>query len=378
MSSDNQLKDHITLKIKTDGPMSFEEFMEDALYSPGMGYYAKDSTMIGRDADFYTSPHLHPLFGAVIGKQIEEMWELLDRPFIFKVVEVGAGMGYLGKDILDYLRKRAIFDSLHYVIIERNPAVMAHQSALLKDFEGKVIWHLHLADIGPIIGCFLSNELLDAFPVRLVEMGGELNEVCISVNDNDELIEVLKPCGSEILSYFEEFSIDITSVMEKGYRTEVNLEIKKWIRDIGNKLFRGFVLTIDYGYPADDYYSRDRNRGTLLCYNKHQVIENPYINIGEQDITAHVNFSSLKKWGEEAGLKAIGFSPQGSYLISLGIDEVIADMPELTSDVTDTSKIKGLILPEGMGESHKVMIQYKGEKDLKLRGFEFRNRLKYL
>ena len=264
------------------------------------------------------------------------------------------------------------------MIIERNPSVMAHQSALLKDFEGKVIWHRHLTDIGPIIGCFLSNELLDAFPVRLVEMGEELNEVYVSVNENDELIEVLKPCGRGILSYFEEFSIDMTSVMEKGYRTEVNLEIKKWIRDIANKLFRGFVLTIDYGYPADDYYSRDRNRGTLLCYHKHQVIENPYINIGEQDITAHVNFSSLKKWGEEAGLKTIGFSPQGSYLISLGIDEVIADMPELTSDVTDTSKIKGLILPEGMGESHKVMIQYKGEKDLKLRGFEFRNRLKYL
>lgn len=378
MCSDNPLKDHITLKIKTDGPISFEEFMEDALYFPGMGYYAKDSTMIGRAADFYTSPHLHPLFGAMIGKQIEEMWELLDRPAIFKVVEVGAGMGYLAKDSMDYLKKRAVFDSLRYVIIERNPAVIAQQLALLKEYEGKVSWHNRLADINPITGCFLSNELLDAFPVRIVEMGNGLNEVCVSVNENDELVEVLKPCGSGILSYFEEFSIDTPFSMEMGYRTEVNLVIKKWIRDIGKKLFRGFVLTLDYGYPAEDYYSRERNRGTLLCYHKHQVIEDPYINIGEQDITAHVNFSSLKKWGEEAGLKTIGFAPQGSYLISLGMDEVITDMPELTSDVTDTSKIKGLILPEGMGESHKVMIQYKGEKDLKLRGFEFRNRVKYL
>ncbi len=287
-------------------------------------------------------------------------------------------MGYLARDILEYLKMRAVFDSLHYEIIERNPAVMAHQSALLKEFEGKVSWHNHLADIEPITGCFLSNELLDAFPVRLIEMGDGLSEVRVSVNEDDELIEVLKPCGSEILSYFEEFSIDVPSVMEKGYRTEVNLEIKKWIRDIGKKIFRGFVLTIDYGYPADDYYSRERNRGTLLCYHKHQVIEDPFINIGEQDITAHVNFSSLKKWGEEAGLKTIGFSPQGSYLISLGMDEVISDMPELTSDVTDTAKIKGLILPEGMGESHKVMIQYKGDKDMKMRGFEFRNRVKYL
>ena len=378
MSPDSPLKHHITQKIKKNGPMSFQEFMEYALYFTGMGYYAKDSAMIGRIGDFYTSPHLHPLFGAMIGKQIEEMWELLDRPAIFEVVEVGAGMGYLAKDSINYLKSRAVFDSLRYMIIERNPAVMAHQSALLKEYQGKVSWHNRLADINSITGCFLSNELLDAFPVRLVEMGNGLNEVCVSVDENDELIEVLKPCGSPILSYFEEFSIDIPLVMEKGYRTEVNLEIKKWIGDIGNKLFRGFVLTIDYGYPADDYYSRERNRGTLLCYHKHQVIEDPYINIGEQDITAHVNFSSLKKWGEETGLKTIGFAPQGSYLISLGMDEVIADMPELTSDVTDTSKIKGLILPEGMGESHKVMIQYNGEKELKLRGFEFRNRVKYL
>ncbi|MGO9377302.1 MAG: class I SAM-dependent methyltransferase [Dissulfurispiraceae bacterium] len=352
--------------------------MEDALYFPGMGYYAKDSTMIGRAADFYTSPHLHPLFGAMIGKQIEEMWCLLGRPSAFQIVEIGAGMGYLAKDVMDYLKRRMILDRLHYLIIERNPAVVAHQSSLLKDFEGRVIWQNSLADIAPITGCYLSNELLDAFPVRLVEMGDELSEVFVSLNEDDELIEVLKPCECELLNYFREFSIDIHSVMESGYRTEVNLEIRRWIRDVVKKLFRGFVLTIDYGYTADDYYSRERNRGTLLCYHKHQVIENPYINIGEQDITAHVNFSSLKKWGDEAGLKTMGFSPQGSYLISLGMDEVTADMPELTGDIMDTAKIKGLILPEGMGESHKVMVQYKGDKDLKLRGFELRNRKKYL
>jgi SAM-dependent MidA family methyltransferase len=149
--------------------------------------------------------------------------------------------------------------------------------------------------------------------------------------------------------YFDEFAVDIPSVMEIGYRTEVNLRIKEWLREISAILERGFVLTVDYGYPADDYYSPERNRGTLLCYHQHQVIENPYINIGEQDLTAHINFSALKKWGEEVGLSTLGFAPQGTYLIALGIDEVMAVMPDLTSDVLDIPKIKGLLLSRRHG-----------------------------
>jgi SAM-dependent MidA family methyltransferase len=352
--------------------------MEMALYFPGLGYYAKEATIIGRAGDFYTSPHLHPLFGAMMGKQMEEMWYLLDRPKEFCVIEMGAGSGYLAKDMMEYLKGREMFESLRYVIVEMNPSVKISQGLLLKEFSGKMRWFDRLTDIGPITGCFLSNELLDAFPVRLVEMEKGLREIYVSVNSQNEFTEIKKPCSREVEKYFDEFSIDIPLVMESGYRTEVNLRIKEWLREISALLERGFVLTVDYGYPADDYYSSERNRGTLLCYHKHQVIENPYINIGEQDLTAHVNFSALKKWGEGDGLSTLGFAPQGTYLIALGIDEVMANMPALISDVLDTSKIKGLLLPEGMGESHKVMIQYKGREEVQLRGFALRNRMKYL
>jgi SAM-dependent MidA family methyltransferase len=239
-------------------------------------------------------------------------------------------------------------------------------------------WFDRLTDIGPITGCFLSNELLDAFPVRLVEMETGLREIYVSVNGQNEFTEIKKPCSREVEKYFDEYSVDIPLVMESGYRTEVNLRIKEWLRGISVILERGFILTVDYGYPADDYYSPERNRGTLLCYHRHQVIDNPYINIGEQDLTAHVNFSALKKWGEEFGLGTLGFAPQGTYLIALGIDEVMADMPGLISDDLDIPKIKGLLLPEGMGESHKVMVQYKGKEEMQLRGFVLRNRMKYL
>lgn len=372
----SSLKQKIIERIRSEGPINFETFMEMTLYYPGLGYYTKDSTKIGRTGDFYTSPHLHSIFGAMIGKQMMEMWELIGRPEIFHVVEMGAGMGYLAKDMLEYLsgsksndkRQKDIFEHLKYTIVELNLAVKTKQQELLSEFMDKVNWISNLNELESVTGCFLSNELLDAFPVRLVEMDNEIKEIYVSLN-GDDFVEIKMPCTREVEEYFREFGIELP----KGFRTEANLKIKSWLKEVSNKLFKGFVLTIDYGYPAEDYYSEDRNRGTLLCYHQHQINENPYQNIGEQDLTAHVNFSSLKKWGDELGLKTIGFCPQGTYLASLGIDEVINEIYGDSPDFFEIAKIKGLILPQGMGESHKVMIQYKGEGMPILRGFTLRN-----
>jgi len=371
------LKEKIIERIKSEGPINFETFVEMVLYYPGLGYYTKDSTKIGRTGDFYTSPHLHSIFGAMIGRQMEEMWTAIGKPEIFHIVEMGAGMGYLAKDMLEYLEEKEIFKHLKYTIVEINPTVRAKQQELLSEFSDKVKWVSHINELKPITGCFLSNELLDAFPVRLIEVSNnpdnELKEIYVSI-DGDDLVEIKMPCSAEVKEYFNEFGIKLP----EGYRTEVNLKIKDWLGEVSNKLSEGFILTIDYGYPAQDYYSEERNRGALLCYYQHQINENPYQSIGEQDLTAHVNFSSLKKWGEELGLKSLGFCPQGTYFVSLGIDEVIMELYGDSPDVFDVAKIKGLILPQGMGESHKVMIQYKGKDEPKLKGFSFRNQLKYL
>lgn len=381
------LKEKIIEKIKSEGPINFETFMEMALYYPSLGYYTRDSTKIGRAGDFYTSSHLHSIFGAMLGRQMEEMWEHMGKPDVFNIVEIGAGMGYLAKDMLEYLQKKSeagsqkpeenLFQCLQYTIVELNPTVRARQQELLSEFKDKINWISHIDELNPVTGCFLSNELLDAFPVRLVETDNGLNEIYISA-DRDSFIELKMPCSNEIKKYFNEFNISLP----EGYRTEVNLKIKDWLKEVSNKIYRGFMLIIDYGYTAMDYYSEVRNRGTLLCYYKHQINEDLYQNIrqniGDQDMTAHVNFSSLKKWGEEMGLTTVGFCPQGTYLVSLGIDEVIKEFYGDAPNVFDIVRIKGLILPQGMGESHKVMVMYKGEDNMIFRGFRLRNQIKYL
>jgi SAM-dependent MidA family methyltransferase len=402
----NPLKKKIVEFILSEGPITFERFMEMALYSRGMGYYMGHSSPIGRVGDYYTGTHLHKIFGLMMAKQIEEMWHFMGRPKPFQIVEIGPGTGYLAKDMLEYLRvegekrrkEENLFDRLQYTIVEMNPSAKARQQQLYEEFVDRVTWSSSLVILDPFTGCVVSNELLDAFPVRLVEMDAELMEVYVSVKhgpsseckggagngpvesgeggftDEYDFTEVRMPCCREVRDYFEEFGVTLPAV----YRTEVNLKIRDWIREVGSRLSEGFVLTIDYGYPAWEYYSEARRTGTLLCYHRHRTSENPYQHVGEQDITAHVNFSSLKKWGDETGLKTVGYCPQGIYLVSLGIDEVISELYGNPPDPFGVAQVKGLLLPQGMGESHKVMVHYKGPGEPDLKGFALRNQARRL
>jgi SAM-dependent MidA family methyltransferase len=188
--------------------------------------------------------------------------------------------------------------------------------------------------------------------------------------DGKEFIEKKHGAAAEIKEYIEQFHIN----MRPGYRTEINLRIREWLDEAAGALAEGFILTIDYGYTSREYYAEERSQGTLLCYHKHRFNEHFYKYVGEQDITAHVNFSSLKKWGEERGLKTLGYCPQGTFLAASGIDEVITELYAGSSDyMSEVSKIKTLILPQGMGETHSFMVQYKGAGSPELRGFSMRN-----
>jgi SAM-dependent MidA family methyltransferase len=356
--------------IHRKGPITFETFMDMALYYPDLGYYTSPDLKIGRKGDFYTSSHLHPIFGAMIGRQLEEMWEFMGRPSGFQAVEIGAGAGYLCKDILDYLKDREVFNSITYVIVEFNQAMREYQKKIIEGYHGNVHWASTVQKLTNIRGCIFSNELLDAFPVHVVEMRDGLKEVYVAL-EGDALQELLQETNTPALNdYFKELHITVP----EGYRTEVNLRMKGWIHDISNVLTEGFLMSIDYGYNAREYYDGERNRGTLLCYSGHRYHESPFINIGRQDITAHVNFTSLKKWGEEHGLQTAGYCPQGTFLVALGIDEVISEFLKNSSDyASETGRIKGLILPQGMGETHKVMVQYKGCNKPEFNGFSLRN-----
>jgi SAM-dependent MidA family methyltransferase len=375
------LESKIRDRIKKHGPISFEQFMSMALYYPELGYYSNPEAVIGKEGDFFTSPHLHPIFGAIMCRQLIEMWGVMGRPSLFHAVEMGAGGGYLCKDILDYLHKnvnqsdshkneRDFVTCLQYVIIEPYGHFENKQKKILKEYEPNIEW-LHSPDkLRGIKGCVLSNELLDAFPVHVIEMDKGLKEVYVNIAEKGLIEEKADTGSSEIVKYAEQFSIPA----REGYRTEINLHIKSWLHQVREILSQGFVLTIDYGYSAKEYYSEDRNRGTLLCYHRHQVNEDPFQYVGSQDITSHVNFSSLKIWGEDKGFKTLGYSSQGIYLTASGIDELIVEQYADSSDyMNEISKIKGLIFPQGMGESHRVLIQYKGEGTPELRGFSFKN-----
>ncbi len=370
----NLLETKIMERIRTEGPIPFSTFMEMALYEPGLGYYASENVEIGRAGDFYTSQHVHAAFGIMIARQLEEMWEIMGRPSSFSVIEPGAGAGLTCLDILQHLEHRDVFRSLTYFIIEANPATKRKQMSILDRYSGMVRWFDSLNALQSCGGCIFSNELLDAFPVHLIGMHEELREVFVDAKQANPAIafrEVFNPPSTDALAdYLHEFSIDLP----KGYRTEINLRIREWLHAVAEILSEGFILTIDYGYPAQEYYDRERNRGTLLCYSRHQAHDNPYINVGKQDITSHVNFSSVKKWGEQLGFSTLGFCQQGAYFVSLGIDQVIRELFEKSSDyLFEVARIKRLLFPGTLGETHKVIVQYKGRGHPHLRGFTLKN-----
>lgn len=360
-----ELTEVVKTKIQETGPVSFRDFMDMALYHPSLGYYNSPKNKIGKDGDYYTGPVLSSFFGEMIGKQIEEMWFLLDKK-PFTIVEYGAGTGALCFDILYYLKNNPdLYKEINYCIIEKGEMMRERQKNLLSE---KVSWYNSIKEIAKINGCILSNELLDNFPVHKVIMKEELMEVFVSY-END-FIEILRPANEELKNYFTEQNI----ILPKDYCTEINLQAIGWIKEISENLNSGFVVTIDYGFSANDLYNDKRNSGTLLCYKSHEINNSPYCNLGLQDITAHVNFSALAHWGEKFGLDCCGFTSQSNFLHSLGLVNYLRKLEMENIDKNNADfifQINKLLVD--MGNKFKVLIQKKGIESKMLTGMQFAN-----
>lgn len=352
-----QLSEIIMHKIQDNGSISFHDFMEMALYYPQLGYYTSNENPIGIKGDYYTGPQLTPLFGMLIGKQLEEMWEVMGKGK-FTIVEYGAGTGKLCRDIMDYLKKNPEFyENLNYCIIEKNLGSKEKESDYLPE---KVSWHDSIVDIPEITGCILSNELVDNFPVHQVVMGEDLMEVFIGYDKN--FMELFKPASAALKAYFEELNI----ILPKGYRTEINLQATQWLTEIARVLKKGYVITIDYGNTSSQLYTEQKKQGTLMCYNKHTTNENLYANIGSQDITAHVNFSALCHWGFKNGLKCVSLTSQADFLMKLGFKKCLKEMIINNKNIIDAVKEEAFLtyaLLLDMGTKFKVLIQEKGLTD---------------
>jgi SAM-dependent MidA family methyltransferase len=347
------LSEIIIQQIREIGPISFRDFMEICLYYPGLGYYTSPVEKIGKKGGYYTSSYISPVFGAMIGKQIEQMWQLMDeKPF--SIVEYGAGTGMLCHDILVYLKNnRKLYKHLQYLIIEKSPVMREWEKKHLGE---KVGWYDSIEEIGEFSGCVLSNELVDNFPVHQVLMEDRLMEVFVDYDNG--FVERMRPAGKELTDYFGELDV----VLPTGFRTEINLEATEWIGKIGSSLRKGYVITIDYGYPSAELYREYRREGTLICYNKHTINEDPYSSLGEQDITSHVNFSALSLWGLKNGLEACGLVDQARFLMGLGIDEYLGSLRRAKHSKgnisTEEEFIKKTLIIE-MGGKFKVLIQKK-------------------
>jgi SAM-dependent MidA family methyltransferase len=261
----------------------------------------------------------------------------------------------LCRDILDYLKKNEVlYSQLKYFIIEKSPVLRENQQNHLRE---KVSWINNIEEITGFTGYVISNELLDNFSVHQVVMQDELMEVFVEYNN--DFVEVFKPANEILKNYFAELNV----TLPKGYRTEINLQAIEWLEEIAKALDKGYVITIDYGYQSDELYNERRSQGTLLCYHKHTINENPYSNIGEQDITSHVNFSALIQWGRKMGLDFCGLTNQANFLTSLGFKDYLNKSVDPNMNAITMAKQMSLITRKlllDMGSKFKVLIQSKG------------------
>ncbi len=332
---DSPLVQHLRSRIRREGPISFRDFMDDVLYHPEFGYYTSARNPLGRAGDFYTSSDLDPVFGKLVARKFQQMAATLGvAEDSFTVLELGAGRGLLARDILQHARFR-------YCILERSQAMRDRQRETLSGYPAE--WLEDLPE--RFVGCVFSNEFFDALPVRrIVRRGGVLREIHVTGD-------------------FSEMEGDPQEAMDlplvEGQLADICTDARRWITRIAASLERGYHLAIDYGYLDREFYARPG--GTLMCYWKHQAVEDPYVRIGEQDMTAHVNFSDLMEAGKAAGLETLSFTTQMDFLIQQGIlQEIEALVPATTAgSIQRLMAIKKLILPDAMGSRFKVLIQGK-------------------
>ena len=330
-------------RIGGRGPITFAEFMRVSLYWPNGGYYATGAAP-GPRGDFFTAPLTHPVFGALVARQLAQMWRALGSPSPFWVLEPGAGTGTLGRDAARYAASAdpTFAEALRYVGVDVRPTANVRSNGM--PFRG-------------VRGVVLANELLDAMPVhRVTVANGALRELYVGLDGDGGFEErVGEPSTPELARRLDSLGVDLTEGdRAEGYRTEINLGLEAWCADAADALDAGYVLVIDYGHEAAAYYAESRRTGTLRCYVGHTLNADPYREPGTQDISVHVELTSLRNAAEAAGLATLGSASQAGFLRALGFDAYRADIAgraDLAATVR-TANLRALdvlVAPEGMG-----------------------------
>lgn len=343
--------------------MPFVDYMQMALYAPLTGYYNTNLEKLGSGGDFVTAPELTPLFGKTIAIQFQQILALLKNPVI---LEFGAGTGQLCVDILTHLEKIHCLPE-QYLILEVSAGLKNAQQTLITEkiphLKPLVRWLDALPETS-FQGVLLANEVLDAMPVhRFMQTKDALLESYISLNDEEVLEEHFLPCSNERLkAHVQKLAIETST----PYISEVNLYIDAWIKSAAQLLEKGAFLMLDYGFPRHEYYHKDRYLGTLMCHYQHQAHTNFLAHAGEQDITAHVDFTHVAEAALSADFHVAGFTNQAAFLLANGILELLSE----NNCPFQTQAVKKLLQPSEMGELFKVMALTK-DLDIPLNGFQF-------
>ena len=381
------LREVIRQRIRTEGPLPFAAYAELALYHPDLGYYARAHRRSGRAGDFFTSVDLGPLFGALLASQLAEMWRLLQSPggeLRFDLVEAAAGNARLARDVLDAAAADdpAFYEAIRLHLVERSRAARDAQAATLGPHAGK------LASSGPRIppaihGAIFANELLDALPPHVLEMTGDgLREVYVDVDEaTGSFVERLGPLSDgRVQSHVDDREIAI----EPGWRAEVVPDAADWVRQAVDSLARGFLLLVDYGHEARELYSATHAAGTLTTYRRQRIADAadgappPWlVDPGECDITAHVDLTLVRDAAEGAGARTLGLLDQTYFLLGLGALERV-NHESGDDGVTALRRrlaLKSLLVPGGLGSTHKVLIFGKDVGAPALAGCSYRVRM---
>lgn len=323
----------IRAEIQNRGPVSFAWFMEQALYHPEHGYYSSGRASIGRKGDYFTNVSVGPLFGQLLAAQFAELWERLGQVDNFTIVEQGAHGGDFARDVLTALREKApeLFSTLRYSIIEPFPVLQDRQAQALKEFGERLQWRRSLDELKPFVGVHFSNELLDAIPVDLRGKRVAL--------ENDKFVLVDWPETEAI----------------------INRATLEWVDHLAPKLERGFVLAVDYGFARSEF------REVLQVRAQHRTLDSPFEQIGEADITAHINWTDLAVRAEANGLNLFGFTDQHHFLTG-----IISEFPVLIEGEKAKRSLQTLLHPEMLGRAFQVMALNK-DVDLAapLAGFKY-------
>jgi SAM-dependent MidA family methyltransferase len=352
------------------GRLSFARFMELALYAPGLGYYSGGSLKLGAEGDFMTAPEWSSLFSRCLARQVAQVLVALGGG---DVLEVGGGSGLMAADILESLLADDCLPHRYY-ILELSADLRDRQQTLLKKrlphIQDRIIWLERLPEPG-FHGVIVANELLDSLPVHvftITETGAA--ELYVERRDGQWSWCQGEPSSAVLSERIED--LQQAENLPIGYTSEINLAADSWVASMAEILAAGMLLLIDYGFPRREYYHPERNRGTLMCHYRHRAHGEPFILVGLQDITAHVEFTAIAEAAYAAGMKVAGYTTQAAFLLAQGITEFLNEADDELTRLQLAQQIKKLTMPHEMGDLFKVLALTR-DFDEPLRGLALRD-----